>query len=88
MFGKAALGVCGWCERCTFKASCAALVAVGTICLAVGIVQKLRSFVTPTEYIDRCVCVCVCVCVCECVGEEGSGQPRWMVYVCTVWAES
>ena len=53
MFCKAALRVCGWCERCTFKASCAALVAVRTICLAVGIVQKLRSFVTPTEYIDR-----------------------------------
>ena len=31
MFCKAALGVCGWCEGCTFKASCAMLVAVGTI---------------------------------------------------------
>ena len=45
-------------------ASCTKLVAVGTICLAVGIVGSyLRSFVTPTEYIDS-VCVCVCVCVC------------------------
>ena len=31
MFYKAALGVCGWCERCMFMASCTMLVAVGTI---------------------------------------------------------
>ena len=31
MFYKAALGVCGWCERCMFMASCTTLVAVGTI---------------------------------------------------------
>ena len=41
MFCKAALGMCGWCEGCTFKASCATLVAVGTVCLAVEIVRKL-----------------------------------------------
>ena len=43
MVCRAALGVCVWCEGCTFKASCATLVVVGTICLAVGIVQKLLT---------------------------------------------
>ena len=43
MFCKAALGVWGWCEGCTFKASCAMLMAVGTIYLAVGIVQELLT---------------------------------------------
>ena len=68
---KAALGVCGWCEGCTFKASCATLVAVGIICLAVGIVQKLLTFSCDPyriyRYIDVCVCVCVCVCVHACM---------------------
>ena len=39
MFYKAALGVCGWGEGCVFMASCTTLVAVGTICLAVGIIE-------------------------------------------------
>ena len=43
VFYKAALGVCGWCERCMFMASCTLLVAVGTICLAVGIIEKLLT---------------------------------------------
>ena len=31
VFCKAALGVCGWCEGCTFKASCTMLVTVCTV---------------------------------------------------------
>ena len=53
MFYKAALGVCGWCEGCAFMASCTKLVAVGTICLAVGIIRKLLTLFCDSYRIYR-----------------------------------
>ena len=53
MFYKAALRVCGWCEGCTFMASCTTLVAVGTICLAVGIIRKLLTLFCDSYRIYR-----------------------------------